>query len=465
MMNKPVIILSLILTIFFIANISKAADRLETELKSVEAEIAENGYNWTAKINPIVTQYNSEERKNLTGLVLPEGWEETWRANLRSDFLASDAKDLPASFNWEDSGKVTPVRAQGSCGSCWDFAAVGALEAIYKIYRQLEYDLSEQQILSCVSGGWGCDGGWMDYAYEHFRDYGSIRESDMPYQADDMVPCTEDPSQVVAIIDGWVSIPGDVNSMKTAVMNAPIAVAFWVYPTFNWYWGGCYDHSDDTNSVNHAVLLVGWDDNMCEGQGAWRVKNSWGDDWGDDGYFWIKYGSCNFGVAAALLDIDAVSISNPAQITGASVLCQVGEYEYQFDATGGTPPYSWYKQVGQLPMNFTLEQDGLLHGYPTSSGLSVFALRVEDSSTPIKHYLKYFMIDIKNGWDGDADGNCVYNLFDPTYIISHLYKGGPPPAFEEGGDANSDGVCNIFDVTHMISFLYLGGPPPGPPND
>ncbi len=461
-MKKLAIFVISLTALLLFTGLIYADDLLKAELESVQAEIDNNGYSWIAKENPLVTNYSPEERQQMRGLVLPDGWEKKWRENLNPNLLKLDIRDLPATFNWEDSGKLTSVKSQGSCGSCWDFAAVAALEASFKIYRQTEYDLSEQQILSCVSGGWGCNGGWMDYAYEHFQNYGSILEADMPYAADDMVPCTEDPSQVVAKIDNWVSIPNDMTSLKTAVMEAPIAVAFFAYSSLSWYWGGCYDHPDDSDGVNHAVLLVGWDDNMCDGAGAWRIKNSWGKNWGDDGYGWIKYGSCNFGVAAALLDIDAVAIADPAEIAGTNILCNSDEYQHQFSASGGTPPYSWYKQVGALPSNCTLELNGLLHGYPTQAGLAVFALRVEDSSDPVKHYLKYFMVDITNVPDGDADANCAYNLFDATHIISFLYKGGPAPAYPEGGDANCDDVCNIFDVTHLISFLYLGGPAPGP---
>jgi C1A family cysteine protease len=224
--KKNVAFLIVFLTPLLLFNLSYSYDNAEEEINAIQKKIAEQGLDWTARINPIITQYSPEERQHLTGLKLPENWEAQWREHLPKDLLKLSAEDLPATFNWADSGKLTPVRNQGSCGSCWDFAAVAALEAIYKIQRQIEYDLSEQQILSCVSGGWGCDGGWMEYAYEHFRDYGAIQEFNMPYLANDEVPCTESPEQVVANIDGWTSIPNNVISLKTALINAPVAVAF-----------------------------------------------------------------------------------------------------------------------------------------------------------------------------------------------------------------------------------------------
>jgi C1A family cysteine protease len=460
-MKKYIFIPLSILTLVLCIDAGYSYDSIEEEIAAIQKEIEEQGLDWTAGPTSVMTEYTPEERRRLTGLVLPDNWEQIWRSHLTRDFTALPAEDLPATFNWADSGKVTSVKNQGACGSCWDFAAVAALEAIYKIQRQEEYDLSEQQILSCVSYGWGCGGGWMDYAYEHFRDYGCILESNMPYQADDSVPCTESQYPVVADINGWTAIPNDINSLKTALLTAPVAVAFYIYDNFYSYWGGCYTHTDDSDGVNHAVLLVGWDDNMCNGEGAWFVKNSWGSYWGEDGFFWMKYNTCNFGEAAALLDIDNIAISSPAELPGTDLICDTSEYQYQFEAEGGTPPYNWVVQVGSVPHGMTLEPDGLLHGYPTRARTYVFGVRVEDSSDPVVKFLKYFVIDISGGMVGDADCNCAYNMLDITALIAYLYKEGPVIACDLGDDVNSDGKCDMLDILYLISYLYHGGPAPG----
>ncbi|UCD17377.1 MAG: C1 family peptidase [Candidatus Zixiibacteriota bacterium] len=457
-MKRPLFIITLIITLLSVFIPAFAYDSVQEEINAIQKEIDEQGLHWFPKINPIMTDYTPEERKVLTGLKLPENWEEIWRSHLKPGFAAKAAADLPSSFNWEDSGKITSVKNQGNCGSCWIFAAVASLEATYKIYRQLEYDLSEQQILSCVSQGWGCDGGWMNQAYEHFRDYGSIRETDMPYLANHDIPCTEDQYQVVAEIQDWTAIPNEINLLKTAVMTAPVAVAFTVYDNFNSYGGGCYSHPPGTEDINHAVLLVGWDDNMCEGQGAWRAKNSWGNYWGDNGYFWMQYGSCNFGVAAALLEIDYLIIVDPTTLPNGLI----GEpYSHQMTAAGGTLPYHWSLLVAYLPHGLVIEEDGVIHGIPEREERYTFALRVLDSSVPQKSYFKYHYLTIGEEYPCcDFDGDESRTLVDILQTIAHLYQGGPPPDDIKMADCDCSHTCNLLDILALIDFLYGNGDPP-----
>jgi hypothetical protein len=457
-MKKCLNLIVTLTTLLFIFPSASFSWTPEEEVAAINKQIAEEGLSWTAAVNPIIQNYPPEERYKLLGFKLPDNWKAIWEAHLSKDFKAFDPKDLPTTFNWEDSGKVTPVKNQGSCGSCWIFGATGALEAIWKIQRQQELDLSEQQILSCVSYGWGCDGGWMDDVYAHDRNYGAILESYMPYMANDMIACTENLYTPAAYVKSWTAIPNDINAIKTAVMTAPVCVAFWVDDNFYGYDGGCYFSNNPPGDPNHAVLITGWDDSMCDGAGAWRVKNSWGSYWGDDGYFWMKYNNCNFGVAAALLDIENVAIIDAPALPGAS---PCAFYSHQLTAEGGTPPYHWSVQVATLPDGLVLDQEtGVISGYPTMDKRFVFAIRVEDSSTPAIPFFKYFSITVSDALNGDADCNNIYNALDITYLINYLYKGGSAPHSVDGGDANCSYDCNALDITYLINYLYKGGDAP-----
>ncbi len=268
---------------------------VDPEIDAIQREIDANGYSWTAKRN-WTTDLSEGEFQRLLGARIPP---EVLR---RFDVLDAEdfpiARDLPDSFSWRTLGGLTPVKSQGGCGSCWDFAAHSALEAMILIYSGVELDLSEQQILSCETGGYGCSGGWYSWAWNYIRGNGSVDETCMPYVADDNEPCADASCDKVAACKRWMDIPNDVDAIKTAVLVGPVATTFTVYDDFSSYGSGCYDH-EDTESINHAVAIVGWDDNKCgPDDGAWLCKNSWGDWWGDlGGFFWIKYGAAAIGTA------------------------------------------------------------------------------------------------------------------------------------------------------------------------
>ncbi len=457
-MKKIGIVASIFVAALFVCPLIYAGPTPEEEVAAIQKYIDQEGLGWTAAVNPIMQDYTLEQRRQMLGFKLPENWETIWRSHLSKSFVPMTPKDLPSSFNWADSGKMTPVKNQGGCGSCWIFGARGALEGTWKIQRQQELDLSEQQVLSCVSPGWGCNGGWMDDVYQHDLGYGAILENQMPYSGNHDIPCTETNYPPILKINGWTAIPNDIVSLKTAVMTAPVSVAFWVYDDFYSYRKGCYSHPGYTPDVNHAVVIVGWNDTLCNGIGAWRVKNSWGPGWGDAGYFWIQYNTCNFGVAGALIDIENVAINDVSPLPAGNVC---SEYTYQMSADGGTPPYHWSVQVATLPTGLIIDPGtGLIHGHPSEVKRSTFAIRVEDSSTPIIPFFKYLTIYVTGGLNGDANCSGNYNLLDVTYMVNYIYRGGSSPQFDGGCDCDCSYTSNALDITYMINHLYKGGPPP-----
>jgi len=202
-----------------------------------------------------------------------------------------------SSFDWRTLGKVTPVKNQNPCGSCWDFAAMAAYESAYLIRNNVTIDTSEQHVLDCAGAG-TCAGGWYGPVWDWMQTHGVTNETSLPYTATDHVCPSGISGSYKDVTWGFVgtgsSVP-TVNQIKQALCDhGPLAVAMMATPLFIGYTGGVYNEAGVTG-INHAVTIIGWDDTKS----AWLVKNSWGTGWGMSGYFWIHYGSNNIGYAAA----------------------------------------------------------------------------------------------------------------------------------------------------------------------
>jgi len=288
MPKTAIILFSLIL---FSIPILAGDIEVSDEVLEIQRMIRENGLRWTAGPTSM-TDIPIEERRLRLGLEIPD--------EVATRFAELDNSEPPVLlatqdyFNWVEFGCVSVVDDQRDCGSCWDFAATHAFESAYIIAEGVVPDFSEQQVLVCNWGGSDCGGGWMEDGYEVFMNYGVVEESCMPYYANDNYPCIQEQCDPVAILQAFEDVSNNVNSIKNALMYGPLSTTFTVYDDFYGYRGGCYEHAD-VQPLNHAVVIVGWDDEMCDGEGAWIVKNSWGTNFGVDGFFCMKYGSAGFG--------------------------------------------------------------------------------------------------------------------------------------------------------------------------
>ncbi|MCD6163755.1 MAG: T9SS type A sorting domain-containing protein [candidate division Zixibacteria bacterium] len=297
-MRKIVIVVWTLL--FFIPLFSASAgdipdnisDELRAEIRAIQEKIKKEGLTWEAGYNEIM-EMTLEERHQLLGYRVPDEVKSIYKdLNKLPPPLLTNTEDC---FDWRVLGGVTPVQNQGSCGSCWAFGATGAFESAYLLAEGVVPDFAEQVLVSCDENSNGCEGGWDGSAYNFFSLYGAFDESCMPYQANDSIPCDIDDCDVVAYQDGYMHVANNVNAIKNTVVITPISTSFTVYDDFNSYQSGCYEHVG-TEPTNHCVVIVGWDDNECNGDGAWIVKNSWGEGWGRlGGYFYIKYGSASIG--------------------------------------------------------------------------------------------------------------------------------------------------------------------------
>ncbi len=256
----------------------------KAELEAMRAEIEANGYTFTVGYNPAV-QYHLNQLCSLDPtLPLP-----TMHLREALDKVAELPKpaSLPSSF----IGYSTSVKDQGSCGSCWCFAAVGTLEAMILKKDGIELDLSEQYMLSCNPWEWGCGGGY--WPNDMLVDPGAAMEECFPYVATE-VPC-KDTCPTPYQIQSWGFVTEDNVVPPTDLIKQAIytygAVQAGVFADhfFQYYTGGVFNRCrKKTTWTNHAIILCGWDD----AKGAWLMKNSWGTGWGEDGYMWITYG-CN----------------------------------------------------------------------------------------------------------------------------------------------------------------------------
>ncbi|XP_061575219.1 dipeptidyl peptidase 1 [Cololabis saira] len=221
--------------------------------------------------------------------------------------LARMAAALPERWDWrtiDGVNFVSPVRNQGSCGSCYSFATMGMLEARIRILTNGSDApiLSPQQVVSCSEYAQGCDGGFPYLIGKYVQDFGIVDESCFPYIGKNSpcgVPqkCGRMYAAEYGYVGGFYGGCSEAAMMQELVKNGPMAVAFEVYSDFMHYKEGIYHHTglaDPFNPfelTNHAVLLVGYGRCHMTGQKYWIVKNSWGTGWGEDGYFRIRRGS------------------------------------------------------------------------------------------------------------------------------------------------------------------------------
>jgi cathepsin L len=200
-------------------------------------------------------------------------------------------------YDLRTQGVMTPVRNQGNCGSCWAFSAMGSYEASYLARNGLQIDTSEQYILGCANSG-TCNGGWYGTVFQWMLTNGVADEASAPYTAKDSSCVKGVSTPYKADLWGYVSpsssIP-TVSQIKQSICDhGAVTAAVYVSNGFQAYTSGVFNEKK-TNTINHGIVLAGWDDN----KGAWLLKNSWGSNWGDGGYMWIAYGSNSVGYGAA----------------------------------------------------------------------------------------------------------------------------------------------------------------------
>jgi len=203
-----------------------------------------------------------------------------------------------ASVNWVTAGAVTPVKNQGSCGSCWAFSATGSLEGTNFIFNSKTLQsYSEQQLVDCSTsyGNQGCNGGLMTQAFEYTETYGIELESSYPYTGEDDT-CTYAKGSVAFTNTAYTVVTANSGTaLQTAVTAQPVSVAVEAdKPVFQMYKSGVITGTSCGTALNHGVLAAGF--NTDASTPYWIIKNSWGATWGNAGYLWIGITASGKGV-------------------------------------------------------------------------------------------------------------------------------------------------------------------------
>jgi len=299
-----------------------ANEQVIAELNRLEMGSAVYGHTRFSDLSPaqFVTEYLARMPPDAPATTMPP------RA-------VQELVDAPDNFDWRIQGAVTPVRDQGSCGSCWAFSAVQNVESISFLANRKEgtadgpTPLAVEQVLECDGTDEACYGGWMQSAFEYVVSAGGLAaEATYPYDNAGHTICLanqtfnatcgdgicDDPPLTnycelrchdkriakAATISSWHNLPMDEEQIKSFVATTgPVSVALdaggplgALLPWLQFYHHGvAHPRHCSTTNLDHGVLITGY--GVDGSKPYWSVKNSWGAKWGESGYFRIARGS------------------------------------------------------------------------------------------------------------------------------------------------------------------------------
>lgn len=230
-----------------------------------------------------------------------------------NDASANIPDGLPTEFTWVGQPVLSPIKNQGDCGSCWAYSATEAVETAVYMKTQTLQLLSNQQLLSCDTVSSGCNGGDTLTAYKYVQQYGLQSHESYPDTSattGQKGDCNYDAALATTKISGYsFATPpctsGDCNgqdekALAQALMQyGPLSICVNAFSWKSYSGNGAILTPDVCDGavakIDHCVTLVGW--GTKEGTAYWIIKNSWGENWGNNGYIYLKYGENTCGLA------------------------------------------------------------------------------------------------------------------------------------------------------------------------
>jgi C1A family cysteine protease len=207
-------------------------------------------------------------------------------AKAAEEALAAKRANYPKSIDWaEKIGPAWKIKNQGSCGSCWAFAVVGMTEATHAIASKSVLDLSEQELLDCVGDDSTCAGGFINQAASYVAAGGVAAEGDYPYTKRRGTCNKATAARSAAKLPRVTAIARHEPAYIDALQEGVITIGVSAERTLQFYKEGIID--DCGPNVDHAVVLVGYGVSST-GTPFYKIRNSWGETWGDKGYFYVN---------------------------------------------------------------------------------------------------------------------------------------------------------------------------------